>query len=78
MPCPRCGGFVVVDRSYAHLHGATTDRPMRCVNCGNYEDAVIGESTPLSGAAALRQSRRFTRWRGAHALVKRDDGGPGK
>jgi hypothetical protein len=56
MPCPRCGGFVVVDRSYAHLHGATTDRPMRCVNCGNYEDAVIDANRRHS--PALRHCAR--------------------
>lgn len=41
MACTRCGGFVVIDRSYAYLHQNAMGWSMRCVNCGNCEDPVI-------------------------------------
>lgn len=41
MVCARCGGFVVIDRSYAHLQQETVAWSSRCVNCGNCEDPVI-------------------------------------
>jgi hypothetical protein len=41
MVCARCGGFVVVDRFYAHHQPEEGAWSIRCVNCGNCEDPVI-------------------------------------
>jgi hypothetical protein len=43
MSCKRCGGLMVVEASCDLREDAfcTGVDPMRCLNCGNFEDAII-------------------------------------
>ena len=43
MSCKRCGGLMVVEASCDLMEDAcsTGIDPLRCLNCGNLEDAVI-------------------------------------
>jgi len=45
MICRRCGGLMIVEPFYDHAPVQTISEEgamgMRCVNCGNIEDAVI-------------------------------------
>jgi len=43
MACERCGGFIVAEQLREHLAAGSSGKleAMRCLNCGNLEDAVI-------------------------------------
>ena len=45
MLCRRCGGFMIVEPFHDEVRAETSSKKesagMRCVNCGNIEDAVI-------------------------------------
>jgi hypothetical protein len=49
MSCKRCGGLMVVDTFSPLLEEACTEiDPIRCLNCGNVEDAIIRANRDIS------------------------------
>ena len=50
MSCERCGGLMVIESSYDRMEAKPHKEigTKRCVNCGNFEDAVICTNRALS------------------------------
>lgn len=69
MSCERCGGLMVVESSCDRMNAESYKGigTRRCLNCGNFEDAII--RTNRAGSRFPRHSKRCT----AEASVQRAD-----